>query len=65
MEQHDIFTGSGDSDRDILEAVILLATEHFLASKGAVCGRKVVPFCLWPLQLYDEMSGAAAALLTI
>lgn len=22
----------------------------------------MVPFCLWPLQLHDEMSGAAAAL---
>lgn len=46
MEQHDIFTGSGDSDRDILEAVILLATEHFLAPKGGGGGvwRESGPF---------------------
>ena len=42
MEQYDIFTGSGDSDLDILEAVILLATERLLAPKGA--GQESGPF---------------------
>lgn len=54
----------GDSNVDVLEAGVLLATERLLAPKGA--GQESGPFLpVATAALWDEMSGAAAAPMTI